>query len=346
MNMNTGTHLSYPNPPEITTYKEALEYSKNTQLAAYILAAAKLGISFRMIIPGSFAEFSKDGKRWRIHKALTPINDSVAMSLVTYKSVCNKFLKDNGFPIPLQKRVKNAEEILEFQKEHNLSEIVVKPTRGFGGCGVSILPKTEDEVRRAFTFAYQKAMTNYSIRVVVEEFIHGRHFRIMVLDDKVIAAAERMAPYITGDGKTTIRKLVDDENLKYKEKARPQVKLGDEESRKALALKNYTPDSIPRNGEHVSIRLNANMTSGGTVRECLAELHPVYKKMAVDATKATGLKLAGIDLITPDITKPAKKYTINEVNHNPGVRIHHMHDEGEVADVCATIQHYILANIS
>jgi cyanophycin synthetase len=331
-------------PPTLTTYKEALSYSKNTQLACYILSAIKLGISFKMIIPGSFAEFWKGEKRWRIHKALTPINNSVAMSLATYKSVCNRFLREQGFPVPEQQLVTSPEDIGTFKKEHSLEEIVVKPTRGFGGGGVSILPHTDDEIKRAFTFAYEKALTDNPTRVIVEEFILGRHFRIMVLDDKVIAASERMAPFVTGDGTSTIRKLVDTQNCEYKEIGRPQINIEDEEARKALLLKKYTQDSVPTNGEHVIVRLNANMTSGGTVRECLIDVHDMYKKLAVDITKAIGLTLAGIDLITPDISRPAEKYAVNEVNHNPGVRIHYMPDQGEITDVCTTIQQYILTN--
>lgn len=329
----------------ITTYKEALHFSGNTQLACYILSAVKLGISFRMVIPGSFAEFWKGDKRWMIHKALTPINNSVAMSLVTYKSICNAYLSKNGFPVPLQKRVRNAQEILDFQKEQSLSEIVVKPTRGFGGAGVSILPRTEKEVTKAFAYAHEKALTDNPIRVIVEEFIHGRHFRLVVLGDEVIAAAERMAPYVTGDGKSTVKQLVDSLNIEYKKIGRPYVKIDDGEAEKALALKNYTASSVPTVDEHVTVRLNANMTSGGTVRECLSEMHPVYKKLAVDITHATHLKLAGIDLITPDISQPTLKYAVNEVNHNPGVRIHYMPDEGKEVDLCTMVQQYILDNL-
>ena len=329
----------------ITTYKEALHFSGNTQLAYYILSAVKLGISFKMVIPGSFAEFWKGDKRWMIHKALTPINNSVAMSLVTYKSICNAYLSTHGFPVPLQKRVRNAQEILDFQRERSLSEIVVKPTRGFGGGGVSILPRTEKEVRKAFSYAYEKALTDNPIRVIVEEFIHGRHFRLVVLGDEVIAAAERMAPYVIGDGKSTVRQLVDSLNIEYKKIGRPHVKIDDEEAVKALALKNFTPESIPADSEHVTVRLNANMTSGGTVRECLSEMHPIYKKLAVDITHTTHLKLAGIDLITPDISKQVEKYAINEVNHNPGVRIHYMPDEGNEVDLCTMVQQYILDNL-
>ncbi len=326
------------------TYKEALAYSHNTQLAAYIVSAAKLGISYRMLIPGLFAEFSKNGKIWRIHKALTPINDSVAMSLVSYKNMCNRFLRDEGFPVPLQAVVQSCDEIQDFMKAHTLKNIVIKPVRGFGGGGVSILPHTDEEIDRAFTYAYDAALTDNNSRVLVEEFIQGRHFRILVLKDKVIAVAERMAPYIVGNGTSSIRDLVSNLNERYHQVNRPQIKIDDEEAVKALHLKGYTPDSIPTENERVTVRLNANMTSGGTVRECSSEIHSEYTKLAIDITKATGLTLAGIDLITPDITAPAQRYAVNEVNHNPGVRIHYMPDEGNVVDICTTIQQYILDN--
>jgi D-alanine-D-alanine ligase-like ATP-grasp enzyme len=87
------------------------------------------------------------------------------------------------------------------------------------------------------------------------------------------------------------------------------------------------------------------MSTGGSTRECLDQVHDKYKKLAVETTETIGLKLAGVDLITPDIEKPASKYGINEINHNPGLRIHYMPDEGKVSDVALDIQKYLLNNL-
>lgn len=166
-----------PKQKDPTTFEEARQLAQNSQMAFYILSAIKLGISYKVLIPSLFMEFSKDGKTWRIHKSLTPLNDSVAMSLASYKNICNTFLKNSGFPVPAQARANNAEDIFAFQKEHTVEEIVVKPTRGFGGAGVSIQPEGEQEIRHAFNFAEEKCMSSKHPKVIVEEFVHGRHFR-------------------------------------------------------------------------------------------------------------------------------------------------------------------------
>lgn len=327
--------------PQPKTYEEALKICGNTQMAYYILSAVNLGISYDVILRGRFVDFNKGDKHWRIHKALTPINDSVAMSLASYKNVCNSFLRREGFSVPAQRQVKSTAEILEFLQEEHVSAIVVKPTRGFGGMGVTIRPQTRKEIERAFTFAYDSSLSREKSKVLVEEFIAGRHFRMVVLGDKLIAAAERMAPSVVGDGEKTVTQLVDDMNKTYKAKGRPLIKI-DAEAEKSLADEQLTPLSVLEKGKRVVVRFNANMTSGGTVRECLTEVHPVYHDLAISVTKEIGLKLAGIDLITPEITRPVERYAINEVNHNPGMRIHYMPDEGEPVDIATPVQQYIL----
>lgn len=327
------------------TFDEARELTKNAHMAFFILSAIKLGISYKVLIPGLFVEFSKNGKTWRIHKALTPINDSVAMSLASYKNTCNRFLGDNGFPVPAQTHVFSAEEIMKFKEDNNLKEIVVKPTRGFGGAGVSIQPHSEEEIRRAFNVAEEKCMSNKQPKVIVEEFIVGQHYRMVVLGDSLVAASERMPAYVTGDGTHNVKDLIAEKNVTLARKGRSKIKL-DKEAEKALAAYNHSPESIPKKDEQVIVRFNANMTSGGSTRECLAEVHPEYERMAVSAVKAIGLKLGGIDLITPDISNPDVQYVINEVNHNPGLRIHYMPNHGEPVDVATTIQQYILDNFN
>lgn len=340
-------HTPPKSPPSIKhpeNLDEARSLAKNTQMAYYILSAIKLGIDYEVIIPGMFVEFRKGEKRWRIHKALTPLNDSVAMHLASYKNTCNTFLARQGFPVPKQVRVNDAEEILDFMKNENVTEIVVKPTRGFGGAGVSIQPHTEPEIRRAFNFANEKSISHGRPKVLVEEFIYGKHFRLVVLGDTLIAAAERIPPSVTGNGRSTVAELIDTENKKLGEEGRPKIKL-DNEAKKALDVSGHSLDEVPNKGDVITVRFNANMTSGGSTRECLTDVHPDYAKLAIDATKAIGLGLSGVDLITPDITDPKTKHAINEVNHDPGMRIHYMPDIGKPIDIATLIQQYILDNL-
>jgi cyanophycin synthetase len=265
------------------------------------------------------------------------------MSLASYKNICNTFLRGRGFPVPEQGPATKADDIIEFMSKKQIDDIVVKPSRGWGGMGVTIRPHGEQEIRRAFNYALENSLSATSTKVIVEEFVHGRHFRLVVLGNTLIAAVERVAPYVIGNGKSTVEALVKGKNREYAAIGRPQIKL-DKESDSALETQGLTKESIPDKDKQVTIRFNANMTSGGIVRECLDEVHPSYRKIAVETVQATGLKLAGLDLITPDITNPNVKFGINEVNHNPGLRLHYMPNEGKTVDICLAVQKYILAN--
>lgn len=333
------------NSKEIT-FEEAVKISRNYQMAYYIVAASKLGISYEMIIHALVVEFKKDGKKWRIHKSLTPINDSVAMTLATYKNVCNRFLGKNEIPVPKQISAERPEDILEFLKEVGHNKIVIKPKRGFGGAGITILPEDEGEIRDAFKLAEDKCLkvSGSKKKVIAEEFIAGENYRLLVLGDQVIGAAHRKSAEVTGDGKSAIQVLIDTKNSSLKSKKRPTIPV-DRETFQTLDTQNLSLDSIPSKGQKVKLRFNCNLSTGGSTRECLNEIHQSYKDIAVKASQIIGLKLSGVDIITPDISKPSDSFAINEINHDPGLRIHYMPDEGEVTDVALPIQQYIFDNI-
>jgi D-alanine-D-alanine ligase-like ATP-grasp enzyme len=325
-------------------YEEAVDKTKNSQMAIYSMAADELGINHKMIIRALLIEFQKDGKTWRIHKSLTPINNAVATAIASYKTTCGKFLYERGFPVPKQSDVKSAKEITTFKKMHSIEEIVIKPKRGVGGYGVTILPKNEKEIEQGFKKAYDHCLSHHKTKVIVEEFISGKNYRLLILDDEVIAAAHRVAAFIIGDGKHSVEALIEQKNKILEKENRPLIKV-DRETTLALRQQELQMQSIPEKDQKVRLRFNANMSTGGSTRECLDEVDETYKEVAIEAVKNVGLKLAGVDLITPDITKPVKNYGINEINHNPGLRIHYLPDEGQAVNVAYDIQKYILNNL-
>lgn len=323
--------------------EELYKETRNYQMAYYIMAAKKLGVEYKVLIPGILTEFSKGDKSWRIHKSLTPINDSVAYVISTYKSICSKFLDQNGIPVPKQKKVKNHKDIKAFVRETGNNRIVVKPSKGFGGKGITILPD-ENEYEESFEIANKKSLSKSKNRVVVEEYIEGSDYRIMVLGDKVIAAAKRVPATVIGDGKSTVEQLIKKANKIKEDKILPLIPIN-EETEEALEHINLTLDSVVKKDREIEVRINSNQSTGGTTEECLDKVHPKYKELSVKIAKLLDLKLAGIDLITPDITNFNVKFAINEVNHNPGLRIHYKPTKGEPQDVCLDIQKYILDNI-
>lgn len=321
-----------------------LEQIKNMQLTYYAKAAEKLGIEWKILIPSLLMEFSKGDKSWRQMKSISPLNDSVAAHLTMYKNTCNKYLKKEGFNAPSYKIVKTLEDVKLFIEENKTDKIVTKPTRGFGGAGISILPENEKEILDALELAKDKSMDHSNPKVMVEEFIPGLNYRLLVLGDKVIAAVLREPAKVTGDGKQSIQLLIDSKNTTLKEQNKEEVQM-DIETEKILKSKNMTLDSIPKEGEVIYLRINCNMCSGGTTAECLNRVNKYYKDIAVKATIAVGLRLSGVDLITTDITNPNAGYAINEINHNPGLRIHYLPDKGEPFEAALPIQKYILNNL-
>lgn len=322
-------------------FEQIYKKVRNYQLAYYIQAAEKLEIQWKIIIPSLLVEFSKNGKTWRQLKSISPLNDAVSSNLSNYKNTCSNLLKTFGFKVPRQRDVTTLEEILKFKKENNIENIVIKPTRGFGGHGVTILPKTKEEILNGLNLALENSLSKKKDKVVVEEFVKGNNYRLLVLKDKVIAAVLREPAKVIGDGKSNTRLLINDKNVDMKRLGLSEIQM-DIETQKVLQSQNLTMDSIPENGKTVYLRINANLTSGGTTTECLSKVNKYYKKIAIEATKTLGLLLAGVDLITPDITNPNSGYFINEVNHNPGLRPHYLPDKGTPADVAYEIQKYIL----
>lgn len=306
---------------------------KNVHTAYYMEAAEFLGIPFE-VITKTIVRFNKDGRFFTVASAETPLVSTTAKLVSSKKYIAAEILRRSNIPVPQFRVIKSEQEALDFWKEFN--EIVIKPTRADGGKGVSILPKTESQVIAAYNEAKAKSHISGSHAVQAEKFIRGDNYRILVLGDKVIAAVHRKPPFVTGDGKSTIQQLIEAVNIKRSTDGLMAIPV-DEIAKTRLSFDNLTMDSILETGKSQSVRLNANLSTGGSSRECLAELHPYYLELAINATKALGMSFSGVDLIAEDISDPKAGHAINEVNFHPGLRLHYKVDEGEVVPVAREI---------
>ena len=312
--------------------KNYLKEAKNIHLSYYLEAADLLDIKYEMIVEGLLARFEYKDKHWFIVRTVPPLINSPGKTIASKKHLANTILKTAGLPTPKHKLLKTPQEALEFFEEEK--DIVIKPTTTLGGRGVSILPSCSKEVLSSFNFAYKNSKDNSTTKVIAEKYIHGENYRFLTLPEEVVGIVKRLKPYIKGDGKSSIKDLIN--------KTNPAIPI-DIETEKVLKTQGFDLESIPKEGEHVIARNNTNLTTGGKTQEFSKQAHPYYKELAMKAIKAIDIKLGGVDIIAKDITKPGD-CVINEINYNPGLRIHYQVDKGEKIKVAIPIMKYIRDN--
>lgn len=272
-----------------------------------------------------------------IAASLTDGPSCINVDIAGNKQVTKAILGENKIPVPdggvaytHQLAVQLAEEIGY--------PVVVKPLDGNQGKGVTLNIKSSEEVIVACEEAFK-----HSKAVIVEKQVSGKDYRVLVIGNKVVAVSERKPPYIVGDGTHTIRELVDSVNKDDRrgddhEKPLTRIKL-DTVAKEVLRRAGMDENYIPKTGEEVMLRENGNLSTGGTARNCIDEIHPFNRMMAIKAAKTVGLDIAGIDMTVENISIPLNqsKGAVIEVNAAPGLRMHLYPTEGEGIDVAAEI---------
>jgi cyanophycin synthetase len=201
--------------------------------------------------------------------------------------------------------------------------VVVKPQDGNFGRGVATNLTTREQVVKAYELAKPEGDG-----VIVESYAEGSDFRLLIVGDKLVAAARREPANVVGDGDHTIRQLVDIENQNPLRSDGHATSLSflplDGLSLEVLASQGFTPDSVPVAGQRVLIRRNANLSSGGTATDVTDFVHPEITARAIEAAKAVGLDICGIDVVVRDISRPLEVQggVVVEVNAGPGLRMH------------------------
>ncbi|MDY0096762.1 MAG: hypothetical protein RBS01_00210 [Candidatus Dojkabacteria bacterium] len=319
------------------TYEEYLKIAGNVHLAYYIEAADILNIKYNIVVPSLMAKFESNGKHWYIINTATPLTNTTSTTIAKRKNLTNMVLSDFDIPVPKQTPLLNKQDALEFFKQY--TNIVIKPSQQLGGKGVTLLPKDKGQVLKAYKYALKESKAKSDYKVIGEEFIEGENYRLLVLGDKVIGIVRRKSAYVIGNGKDSIKKLIENKNIDRKKEILKPITI-DNEVKQRLQNLNISLSYIPKVNEEVILRYNCNLSTGGTTQECSKQTHQYYKDIAVKAVKAIGTQFGGVDIITPDITKPAK-CAINEINYNPGLRVHYKVDEGETVKVAIPIIEYI-----
>jgi cyanophycin synthetase len=273
----------------------------------------------------------------RIRAAVTGRTSNIAVETASDKELTNQLLSDVGIPVPRSIRVRSVEAALTAAERIGYP-VVTKPLDVSHGRGVSINLANADQVRWGFEVASQ-----YTNSVLVETFLPGRDYRVLVVDDKVVAVAERVPAHVVGDGEHTIAELIEIVNSDPRrgighEKVLTRITVN-EQAERLLDQAGYTLETVLPAGQQFFLRSTANISTGGTAIDRTSEIDYTNAEIARRAARVIGLDLAGVDIIAPDISRSIRETGggIVEVNAGPGLRMHLQPSEGTPRNVAKPI---------
>ena len=305
---------------------------------ALVDAAHRRGIPVARLDGHSLIQLGWGARQRRIRASVTDRTGLVAAELAGDKDQTKALLAAVGCPVAPGVVVRTAVEAVARSKRLK-RPVVVKPLDGNHGRGVTTGLRTDEEIAAAFATA-----AVHSRRVVVEEQLPGSDHRILVVDGRVVAVAERVPAQVVGDGVSSIAELVEALNADPRrgdghENLLTRVRLDDRATLDTLERQGLTVDSVPAAGQRVMLRTTANLSSGGEAVDRTDVIHPDNAAIARRAALAVGLDVAGIDLLAPDISRPVRETGggIVEVNAAPGLRMHLAPSQGQARDVAEPI---------
>ncbi len=290
--------------------------------AAIVEAAVRRGIPYRRLTEGSLVQFGWGSKQRRIQAAETDRSSAIGESIAQDKELTKKLLEAAGVPVPQGRSVADIEDAWNAMNEI-AGPVVVKPVDGNQGKGVTVNVLTREHLEIAYA-----AARKISDDVMIERFMPGSDFRMLVVGNQVVAAARREPPMVIGDGVHTVAELVEQVNRDPRRGEGHATSLTkmriDSIAIARLELQGYTVDSIPKKGACVVLRNNANLSTGGSATDVTEDVHPDLAASAVAAAQMVGLDVCGVDVVCDSVLKPLEEQGggIVEVNAAPGLRMH------------------------
>ncbi|MEO8170192.1 MAG: cyanophycin synthetase [Oxalobacteraceae bacterium] len=289
---------------------------------AIVQAAVARGIPYRRLTEGSMVQFGWGSRQRRIQAAETDRTSAIAEAIAQDKDLTKILLQAAGVPVPQGRSVSNPEDAWTAATEIG-GPVVLKPRDGNQGKGVAVNIKTREEIFAAFAVAYE-----ISSDVIVERYLPGHDFRLLVIGNQLVAAARRAPPQVIGDGIHNIGELIEQVNLDPLRgdghaTALTKVRI-DSIALATLVKHGYTLQSIPPTGQPVALRNNANLSTGGSATDVTDDVHPDLAARAVEAAQMVGLDICGVDVVCETVLKPLQEQGggIVEVNAAPGLRMH------------------------
>nr|WP_312289236.1 cyanophycin synthetase [Clostridium chromiireducens] len=274
------------------------------------------------------------GKAGRIIEAsIGSKTKCVGVDISCDKLLTKQLLQNQNIPVAEGSKVHNLIGLLQ-EAERVGYPVVLKPQCGNKGQGVILNINNQKQLVEAFMNLKKKQKD-----IILEKYLDGRDYRVCVVNYKVVAASLRLAPFVIGNGKDTLKKLIDVINQdplrgEDHEKALTKIRIN-QELISCLSKRGLELNYIPKDGEKILLRENANLSTGGMAVDCTDEICEENIEHCINAAKTLGLDICGVDICTKDISVPLEKNNgvILEVNAAPGIRMHHYPLKGRTRNV-------------
>lgn len=306
--------------------------------------AAEMGAEIADFGHGYF-KISRASQYTFVLESKVMLDDHLSLRMAGNKPLVQRILSEHNYPIQdyLEYNIHGLSKAFAFMQKAG-RPCVVKPAAGSGaGNGITTKILSFKELRKASLRA-----ATFSPRLLIEEEIPGASYRLLYLDGKFIDAVRRDSPLVEGDGRHSIKELVELEN--QKRLSGPEIIAlspleVDDECKLCLKQRKLKPAYVPRAGETVPLKTVVNQNAAAQNESVRAQVHQGIIEAGSQIARLFRLKLVGVDLITPDITRPLKELggVINEINTNPGLHHHYLiKNKEENAGVARQILEYIL----
>ncbi len=306
-------------------------------------AAAGIGASIEDM-GNSWFLIKKDGNSTFVHGERVMLDTAVTLELAGDKALVYRLLQEDGFPVP-QSLVFTLETIgTAYDFQHTIKgDVVVKPMDSWAGQGVTVNIKTPEELKQATLHASQ-----YGHQLLIENHIQGDSYRLLFLNGEFLDAVRRDSPQIVGDGKSTVKQLVKLENearTNEQEMTALSPLQVDADCRRTLKKLNISLSYVPAVDEKIIIKKVANQNTKFENHGVRDQVHPDIIALGRDVSMLYRIELAGLDLITTDISKPLSETggVINEINTTPGLHHHFLvSNESDAVQSGELVLDYIL----
>lgn len=333
--IDTGSYAQAELEQDLQDLKEmAADAALGPSTETIVKEAEARGIPWTPLSARALVQFGQGVYQKRIQATLSSQTGILGVELASDKESTKQILREAGVPVPRGTVINFLDELEDAIADVGGYPIVIKPLDGNHGRGITINITTWQEAEEAYDAAKQ-----VSKAVIVERYYQGRDHRILVVNGKVVAVAERIPAHVVGDGKSTIQELIDETNRDPNrgvghDNVLTRIEL-DRTSWQLLEKQGYTLETVLPKEEMCYLRATANLSTGGIAVDRTDEIHPENVWIAQRVAKIIGLDIAGIDVVTADITRPLKEMdgVIVEVNAAPGFRMHASPSQGIARNV-------------